>query len=89
MITLNEIGDTLAVFKEDPTQKGEFTDEITQFVWLAGQKIDPEDGQVDIFRDICGYEWEIPTSHIGTDKEYDWLKKCYPRVMEGYQRRLR
>ena len=88
MFTLHDIGDTLVVFKKEPNTEDEFSDQPETFIWLSGQKIDPEDGQVDIFRDAIGYEWEIPATQIGTDKEYDWLKKCYPRVMAGYQRRL-
>ena len=83
----HDTADTQVVFKEDPTQTGEYTDEVTLYLWLAGG-YNAIDGYTYIFYDINGYEWQIPASHIGTDKEYDWLKKCYPRVMAGYQRRL-
>ena len=83
MLTNFDVADVLVVFKEDNLEKGVFSDEPAQFVWLVGEKIDAVDHLVYIFHDICGYEWQVPATSIGTDKEYDWLKKCYQRILDG------
>lgn len=87
MFTKRDTADVLVVFKEEPNQSGEYTDEVTLFLWLDGGYIGLSD-YIYILYDVNGYKWEVPASQIGTDKEYDWLRQCYPRVMAGYQRRL-
>ena len=83
MITKEEIGDVLVVFKSAPNEDDMFTDEPVQFLWLAGEKIDPIDGMTYICYDICGYDWEVPASKIGCDREYDWIKRCTSRILAG------
>lgn len=78
-----DIADTLVVFRKDPTQSDVIKDEATGFLWLAGEVVDPEDGLTYIFYDVNGYDWKIPASLIGPNKEYDWLKTCYQRVLAG------
>lgn len=65
----------------------EFTDEINAILFLVGNEIDPTNGVTYIFRDVNGFRWRIPYSKIGTDKGYDWLTKCYPRILTGFAER--
>lgn len=88
MLFESEIADALVAFKEDPGVKGEYTDEAIATLMVLGNVIQPEEGAVALCRDITtGYEWKIPYCEIGRDKGYDWLKKCYPRILSGIEER--
>ena len=88
MLFENEIADALVMFKEDPEVKGEFTDTPVGVLMVMGNVITPEDGSVALCYHITlGYDWKVPYSEIGPDKEYDWLKKCYPRILRGIEKR--
>ena len=83
MLFNDEYGNVLLVFKEDPEVKGEYTDEVIQFLIAVGYKATP-DGPEYICYDYNGYDWHIPANEIGEEgSEYGWSKTSLPRFLRG------
>lgn len=90
MLFESEIGDTLVEFKSDSGFDDEYepTDYAITTLVATGSMVTPEDGPMIVGYDVLnGYKWEIPQYEIGPNKRYDWLKKCYPRVLSGIEQR--
>ena len=85
MFFKEEIGDMIALFKEDP-ETGEMTDTVEEFLIALGEVMTPA-GPVIMCRDKSGFEWKVLRSRIGenNDSEFGWVKQNIGRIMSGYE----
>lgn len=89
MLFNDEYGNVLLVFKEDPEVKGEYTDEVIQFLIAVGYQATP-DGPEYICYDDSGYEWDVPAAEVGQEgTNYGWSKISLPRFLRGLAERRR
>ena len=87
MIASNDVGRMIAVFKRNPEEHELYTNEVIDWLMLAGEVVTP-DGLMEVCYDYRGYEWRIPAREIKNDDgEYGWTTKCYSRILEGFEER--